>query len=462
MRPEDLIARIEDTIRRNRLLSAGDSVLVGFSGGPDSSCLLSVLHTLKDTYRLDIHALYVNHNLRPDEVPAEVAFCRSLCDKLGIAFLQRSIDVSSFSKERRVNRHEAARELRYQAFQDAALEVKAGRIALAHTADDQAETFIMRLTRGSGPAGLAGIPVKRGNIIRPLIDIERGRIEEFLRHRDIVPVTDSSNLNEDYFRNMVRMSVMPVLKRSNPNLVHSLCHTMAILREEERFFEVLVTKTLMKLISRKTDRRIELFLSPMEAMETVILRRVLRRAIHETEGLRGIGFGHIEDIIGLIRQGTAGNRITLPGDIRVIREYSLLVITSEGPHRITEYELAVPGEAVIVGAGLVLTATFEQSTGQCGDGRTGILLDADSMKLPLAVRPRRPGDRFHPMGFGGTRKVQDFFVDLKVPRDERDSVPIVTSGDDIVWIAGYRADDRFKITEHTKKFLRLGIVKGKF
>jgi tRNA(Ile)-lysidine synthase len=462
MRPEDLIARIEDTIRRNRLLSAGDSVLVGFSGGPDSSCLLSVFHTLKDTYRLDIHALYVNHNLRPDEIPAEVAFCRSLCEKLGITFLQRSIDVASFSKERRMNRHEAARELRYRAFQDVALEVKAGRIALAHTADDQAETFIMRLTRGSGPAGLSGIPVMRGNIIRPLLEVERGVIDRFLKERDIVPATDSSNLKEEYFRNRVRMSVLPVLKRSNPNLIRSLCHTMAILQEEERYFAAFVTKTLMKLISRKTDRRIELFLSPMEAMETVILRRVLRRAIQETEGLRGIEFGHIEDIIGLIRQGRAGNRITLPRDIRVIREYALLVITSEEPHRIAEYELAVPGEAVIVGAGLVLTATLEQSAEQQGDGRTSVLLDADSMKLPLTVRPRRPGDHFHPLGFGGTRKVQDFFVDLKVPRDERDSVPIVTSGDDIVWIAGYRADDRFKVSKHTKKFLRLGIVKGKF
>jgi len=244
----------------------------------------------------------------------------------------------------------------------------------------------MRLTRGSGPAGLSGIPVRRGNIIRPLLEVERREIDRFLKERDIVPVMDSSNLKEEYFRNMVRMSVMPVLKRSNPNLVHSLCHTMAILQEEERYFGVLVTKTLMKLISRKTDRRIELFLSPMEAMETIILRRVLRRAIQETEGLRGIGFGHIENIIGLIRHGTAGNRITLPRDIRVIREYALLVITSEEPHRIAEYALTVPGEAVIVGAGLVLTATFEQSAEQQGDGRTNVLLDADSMKLPLRVR----------------------------------------------------------------------------
>jgi tRNA(Ile)-lysidine synthase len=318
------------------------------------------------------------------------------------------------------------------------------------------------MARGSGPAGLSGIPVRRGDIIRPLIECERTRIEAFLKYRQITPVTDSSNLRGDYFRNMVRMSVLPVLKRSNPGLVHALGRTMAILQEEERYFDILVTKALMKLISRKTDRRIELFLAPMEAMETVILRRVLRRAILEPEGLRGIGFGHIEDIISLIRQGTAGNRITLPRDIRVIREYALLVITSEEPRRIAEYALPVPGEAVIVGAGLVLTAAFAQDAGQPGDGRTSVLLDADRVKLPLRVRPRRPGDCFHPLGFGRTRKLQDFFVDLKVPRDERDSVPIVASGDDIVWIAGYRADDRFKLTEHTKKFLRLGIVKGKF
>jgi tRNA(Ile)-lysidine synthase len=361
-----------------------------------------------------------------------------------------------------MNLQEAARELRYQAFQDAAHEVKADRIALAHTADDQAETFIMRLLRGAGPAGLSGIPVRRGKIIRPLLEVQRSEIDCFLKEKDIAPVTDSSNLKEDYFRNMVRMSIMPLLKRSNPNLVHSLVTTMTILQEEERYFAVLVTKTLMKLISRKTGRRIELFLAPLESMDKVILRRVLRRVIQETEGLRGIGFKHIEDIIRLIRQGTAGSRLMLPQGIRVIREYALLVITSEEPVRIAEYQLALPGETVIVGAGLVLTASVEQHAGQLGDGRSNIVLDADRVKLPLGVRPRRAGDFFHPLGFGRTRKVQDLFVDLKVPRDERDSVPLVTSGDDIVWVAGYRADDRFKVTEHTKKFLKLGIVKGKF
>jgi tRNA(Ile)-lysidine synthase len=275
-------------------------------------------------------------------------------------------------------------------------------------------------------------------------------------------VTDSSNLKGDYFRNMVRLSLMPVLKRSNPNLVQSMVHTMAILREEERYFGLLVTKTLMKLISRKTGKRIELFLAPMEAMDTVILRRVLRRAIEETKGLERIGFVHIEEIIRLIRRSAAGSRLALPGGIRVIREYALLVITSEEPARIAQYELSVPGEAVIFGAGLVLTAAFAETAEEIGDGRSAVLLDADRMKLPLMVRPRQPGDYFYPMGFGKRKKLQDLFVDMKVPRDERDRIPLVVSGDDIVWVAGVRADDRFRITEQTKKILRLGIVRGKF
>ena len=462
MRPEDLIIKVDETIRRNVLLSPGDSVLLGLSGGADSTCLLMVLHALRERYRLAIRAVYVNHNLRPDETPAEAAFCRSLCEGLGIAFTHCSVDVVPFSKARRMNLQEAARELRYQAFQDAAREVGADRIALAHTADDQAETFIMRLARGAGPAGLSGMPVRRGNIVRPLIEVQRSEIDCFLKGRRVVPVIDSSNLKEDYFRNAVRMSVMPILKRSNPDLLHSICRTMTILQEEERYFEVLVTKTLMKLISRKTGRRIELFLSPMESLDRVILRRVLRRAILETEGLRGIGFGHIEDIIRLVRQGAAGSRLMLPRGIRVIREYALLVITSEEPVRIAECQLAVPGETVIFGAGVVLTASIDQHAERMGDGRSTVVLDADRVKLPLAVRPRRAGDSFHPLGFGRTKKIQDLFVDLKVPRDERDSVPLVTSGDDILWVAGFRADDRFKVTEHTKKFLRLGIVKGKF
>ena len=458
----DFTGSIIKTINKHSMLKGGETVLVGLSGGPDSVCLLTVLHRIKDDFHLTIRAVYVDHNLRPGETPSEIAFCRDFCGKMNVDFRVKSVDVKGYVKTYKLNKQEAARELRYKAFYEAAQETSADKIALAHNADDQAETVFMRLVRGTGPSGLTGIPAKRGALIRPLIEIERGEIEDFLESEHIPSVIDSSNLQTDYFRNRFRLMIMPELKKMNPGLIQSVNRTVSILQEEERYLGIIVTKTLMKMISRKTERRIELFLSPMEAMDIVILRRVLRRAVNETEGLKGIGFIHIEDIIRLIKDGKSGDRLYLPKGIRAIKDYSLLVITSEEPRQISSYELQVPGEVAIVGAGVVIKASYEEEAGDFGDGKTTVVLDAADMHVPLKIRPRKPGDWFYPYGFGKRKKLQDFFVDEKVARDERDSIPLVLSGDDIVWVAGYRADNRFRVSGNTKKFLRLVIVKGKF
>ena len=459
---KDIIVQTTETIKRHSMLRGGETVLVGLSGGPDSVCLLTVLDRLKETFNLDLHAVYVDHNLRPAETPAEIAYCKKLCEGMKVDFRVKSIDVKGYVKEHGGNKQEAARDLRYRAFHEAATEIRADRIGLAHNADDQAETVFMRLIRGTGASGLAGMPAKRGPVIRPLLEVERKDIEAFLGSENIPCVVDSSNLKTDYFRNRFRLMIMPELKKMNPNLIQGVNNTVSVLQEEERYIGVIVTKTLMKMISRKTDSSIELFLTPLEAMNIVILRRLLRRAIEETEGLRGISFGHIEDIIRLIKEGSSGDRIYLPKGIRVIKDYSLLIITSERPGTIASYEMDVPGEVAIVGAGAVVKASFEEEGEDFGDGRTSVLLDAGRMDFPLRIRPRRPGDCFFPFGFGKRKKLQDFFVDEKVPRDERDSIPLVLTGDDIIWVAGYRADDRYRVTGSTKKFLRLVIVKGKF
>ena len=458
----DFTGSIIKTINKHSLLKGGETVLVGLSGGPDSVCLLTVLHRIKDDFHLTIRAVYVDHNLRPGETPSEIAFCRDICGKMNVDFRVKPVDVKGYVKTYKLNKQEAARELRYKAFYEAAQETSADKIALAHNADDQAETVFMRLVRGTGPSGLTGIPAKRGALIRPLLEIERAEIEDFLESENISSVIDSSNLQTDYFRNRFRLMIMPELKKMNPGLIQSVNRTVSILQEEERYLGIIVTKTLMKMISRKTERRIELFLSPMEAMDIVILRRVLRRAVNETEGLKGIGFIHIEDIIRLIKDGKSGDRLYLPKGIRAIKDYSLLVITSEEPRQISSYELQVPGEVAIVGAGVVIRASYEEEAGDFGDGKTMVVLDAADMHVPLKIRPRKPGDWFYPYGFGKRKKLQDFFVDEKVARDERDSIPLVLSGDDIVWVAGYRADNRFRVSGNTKKFLRLVIVKGKF
>jgi len=453
----NLLGQVKTTIKKHSMLSEKDRVLTGLSGGPDSVCLLHVLNNLKDGYKLALHAIYIDHGLRPDEIPSEIEFCKKLCENLGVPFITKSVDVKSYAKEYGLNKQEAARELRYKMFEDVAIEIGANRIALAHNADDQAETFFMRILRGAGQKGLSGIPPVRGKIIRPLIEIERKDIEEFLDGISQSFIVDSSNLKKDYFRNWLRLAVMPEFKRQNPELIRTISRTSEIIREEDNYLELIVTKTLMKLIPKKTDRTIELFLVPLETMDKVILRRVLRRAIDAVKGLRGIGFVHIEDIIELVKRGNSGDRIYLPKGIRVIKGYATLILTSEQPSQLGVYSLNVPEELALKESGVLIKSSFADSAEIPCDGKSKVIIDAERIKLSLVVRARKNGDLFYPFGFGRRKKLQDFFVDEKIPRDERDSIPIVLSGDNIVWIAGYRADERFKVTAETKKILLLEI-----
>ena len=466
------------------MLSDRDHVLIGLSGGPDSVCLAVILDKLREDFNLSLSAVYIDHSLRPDEVQREQEFCERLCEELRIDFYARKIDVKTYSGSTGINLQEAARELRYAAYEEVSLGINAGIIALGHNADDQAETVLMRLFRGSGRKGMTGIPPRRNIelrgksqgvrvnknilIIRPLIEIERSEIEKFLLlNSGLLPLdsklcfmVDGSNLKEDYFRNWIRLSLMEKIKGKNPAVVRDICRTAGILREEEQYLELIVTKTLMRLISRKSDSSIELFLIPLEKIETPILRRVLRRALDATSGLRGITFTHIEDIITLLRKGRAGDSINLPGEVRVVREYSILNITSDKPLALSEYDVQPPCEIKVKEAGLILKASFEEKGGDPGDGRTSVLLDAGRMTFPLKIRARTAGDFFYPLGFGKKKKLQDFFVDEKIPREERARTPIVVSGNDIICVAGFRADDRFKVTGQTEKLLRLNISKA--
>jgi len=455
----DIVGKVIETIRKYSMLSRGDRVVVGLSGGADSVCLLRLLHKLRDEFGIELSAAYIDHGLRPAEIPGEIAFCGGLCASLGVSFHTRSVDVISYARQRGINKQEAARELRYGALEEIAAAEQATKLALGHNADDQAETMLMRLMRGTGPSGLAGIPPVRKHIIRPLIGIERDQIEEFLKAENAGYVSDSSNEEDRYLRNRIRHSLMPVIRTLYPEAVKTMGRAAAIFRDEERYFEILVTKALMKLVSRKTDTAIELFLAPLEIMDPVMFRRVLRRAIDSTKGLRGIGFVHIEDIAALIKSGKAGDRLYLPRSIRVIRGYATLHLTSDRPEKLGAYSLKAPGDLVLREAALVLRCALSEgnSAAQYGDGKTSAAFDADKAPFPLVVRPRAPGDYFHPSGFGKRKKLQDYFVDEKIPRDMRDTVPLLVSGDSIAWVAGYRSDERFRVDKETKRVLQCEI-----
>ncbi len=466
----EITKKVRHTINKYSMLQSGDHVLVGLSGGPDSVCLLSVLNNLKDELGIIISAAYIDHGLRPNETPSEIDFCKKLCDSLNMSFTVRAVDVGSSLKINSSNKQETARELRYSALNDIALDISANKIALGHNADDQAETILMRLLRGAGPLGLCGIPPVRqmrskiinqkADIIRPLIEIQRQEIEAYLEREKICFIMDSSNISEKYLRNRLRSYLMPFVKEINKDFIHTISKTAEILRDEERYFEIQIVKSLMKLISRKTENTIELFLSPMEAMDTVLLRRVLRKAIDETIGLRGIGFIHIEEIVDLIKLGKSGDRTYLPKNIRAIKGYSTLIITSESPAKLNNYYInESTGEIVLREASIVIRSSLinREEIGGFVNTKDVAFIDADKIRYPMLIRSRENGDFFYPIGFGRRKKIQDYFVDEKIHRDERDLVPLLTSENNIVWVVGHRLDDRYKVDKETKRVLKLEI-----
>ena len=459
-----LIEDVLKTVENYRMLAPGDAVLIGLSGGPDSVCLLEVLDRLRPRYGLALHAVYIDHGLRPGDTPREIEFAKTLAESHGMDFYAESVNVAQYAKRERMGVQEAARVLRYETLETLADRLGAGKIALGHNADDQIETFFMRLLRGSGAGGLSGIPpvrkTKGKTIIRPLIETTRTRIEEFLRETGAAFVTDPSNLKRDYTRNRIRHDLVPVLKGFNPRFGEAVLRTTRLLAEEDNYFESIVLKGLMPLFRRKTDEEIELFMVPLESMNTVLLRRTLRKALGLVKNLRGLDFKHIEEVMGLIKKGRPGDRLCLPGGIRAVKKYSTFLITSKkaGPFALEPLTLDCPGSLQIAGADAVITAEVRENDPGPAGGRRTAVLDAGKTGLKLTVRSKKEADFFYPSGFGHRKKLQDFLVDEKVPRDERDIIPIVASGDDIVWVAGMRADDRFIAREGTSRFLVLSLL----
>ncbi len=436
-------------------MAGSETVIVGLSGGPDSVCLLHVLKTLD--LNLNLYALCVDHGMRPKETPVEIEFCAGLCRSFGIPFDVRVITNPDSIKH---NKQEIFRNLRYEIFESFAYEIKATKVALGHNMDDQAETILINLIRGSGMRGLSGIPPVRGKFIRPVIGLPRGEIEAYLKTNGLKFITDSSNLKSDYLRNKVRHFLIPYLaKEFNQGIAHTLAKTGEVIREEDSYMTVQAAKKTMTLISRKSDTTVELFLPPLEVLETALLRRTLRTAIEAAASLRKVGYVHIYEIIKLIRTGKAGDTIVLPHGVKAIKGYSTLRITTEPPLKISEYELNIPGCVVLKETGLALRASVSPENIPCG-GKYQVCLDGGRTAPCLTVRCRRPGDFFYPMGFGKKKKLHDFFVDEKIHRHLRDSIPLVFSGSDLIWVAGLRADHRYAVTGETTMYLKLEMTAG--
>jgi tRNA(Ile)-lysidine synthase len=435
------------------MLSPGDTVLIAVSGGPDSVCLLTALHALSDELELSLHVAHLDHMFRGKESADEALFVAGLADRLGLPSTIESVDGTALCRERGLSVQAGAREARYAFLSRIAEMIGASRIATGHTATDQAETVLLRLLRGAGSAGLAGIPPVRGRFIRPLIETTREQILEHLAQAGLTFVTDPSNSKPLYTRNRIRLELMPVLRQFNPRIVEALAAEAALLKDESEALGLTV-ETAAHAVTEKRGDGFTIQRETFLALHPAIKRRLLRRLADDiAQGPSRLTSVQVDEALQFMSAAPTGRTMLLPEGLTIERTYERFIIGPLAAAAPYTCQLKVPGRTAVpwccIEVEAILCSGLEAppGTNYCWQA----LFDYDKIGLPLQVRNRRPGDRFHPSGLGGkSKKLQDLFVDAKVPRRRRDAVPLLCSGSEIVWIMGMRTDQRFQAQPDTK------------
>jgi tRNA(Ile)-lysidine synthase len=453
------LQKVKHTISRYQMISEGDSVIVAVSGGPDSVCLLNILHKLKDELHIHLVVAHFDHGLRPAEDESETAFARALAESLKLPF--ETAKGRLLVKKTRGSREEVARNARYAFLERIRKKHKSQKIALGHNLNDQAETILMRLLRGSGPSGLTGIPPCRdGSIIRPLIEIERLEIENYLKAKKLASVTDSSNLKADYLRNKIRLELMPLLEVHQPQLAHLLGQTAEILRDEDDYLGRIAEAWLTRNMELSPDHTFRVPITSFLSLPVALRRRVIRKVIGRVKkDLRRISWNHIEAIQSLAQAEKPQAALNLPGRLTVRRTYGHLIFSPSVKRKPlpVHYILDGPGTYDLKETGRSIS--FEEIKNRRGLRLRGAkwtaFLDAEKLRFPLTLRTFKAGDRFIPFGMKGHKKLKDFFVDLKVPLEQRYLTPILCWNDKPVWVCGFRIDDRVKVTAETKRVLKI-------
>ena len=505
MNKTKLESKVLDFIQRYSLISPKEIVVVGVSGGADSVCLLHVLAKWRKGLGMKLHVAHLNHQLRGAESEADAEYVSNLAGSLGIPITIDSQDVAAYRTERNCSIEEAARELRYAFLARVAKWVGANRIAIGHTRDDQVETILMHILRGTGITGLCGLApcspmvydrqemslraealsVAKGQrsnllVIRPLLNITREETASYCQEHQLAPRIDSSNLSLSFFRNRLRLQLLPLLRQYNPSFDQALLRLADIAKEDSAFIEQQASE-LWDEVARQENNAIYLDKKQLASLPIALQRQLLRTAVTELAGdARDIEASHIEAARSLLNK-PASKRISLPHGFICQGGYDEIVIASTAkqsqlppcpfPPLPGEVPLKVPGMTVFPGwkviasivrertDSLSLRGALSTSEGTC---QSNLVADFDlhTTGTELFVRQRRPGDRFQPLGMSMPKKLHEFMIDAKIPRSWRDHIPIVCSPQQILWIAGWRIDDRVKATEASKEILRLEFIKS--
>ncbi len=459
--------RISDYFTNNHL---SGKVLIAVSGGQDSICLLHLLAGLQSKLKLNLHIAHLNHQLRGRESDADAQYVFDLCHKLGLPVTIGQADVKGYQTQHKFSLEEAAREVRYQFLAETAKSIKAKMVAVAHTRDDNVETILLHILRGSGTRGLVGLQavgqrVIAGNkltIIRPLLDITREETGKYCRVHKLHPRLDTTNFSLEPLRNRVRLELLPTLKTYNEGIGDALLRTSQIAADDLVLIETLTRISWRRIVNQKDG---EIYFNREKLLELPVglQRNLLRMAVEKQTGtLKDIEARHIEEMLGLL-QKPAGKNLDLPYGLCLSSDYRHFILRQVNQNNAGaavlcgEHVIKLPGSTKI--PGWQIQADFINPAQIRPGNEYTAHLDADLIGEILTVRQRCPGDRFQPLGMQTLKKVSDFMLDARVPVRERVRVPVVVSEKQVLWVVGWRIDDRVKVAPRTGRVLKLVFTK---
>jgi tRNA(Ile)-lysidine synthase len=492
-----LLDRVRHTIERHRLLVPGQTVVVGVSGGPDSLSLLHILRRLAPDFSLTLHVAHLNHQMRGEEAAADAAFVAGLAVEWGLPSTVDSVDVSAVARAHKMAWEEAARRARYAFLAAVADEVGADSVAAGHNADDQAETVLMHFLRGSGLAGLRGMlpatPMEELRLemddwdapqpsslsrlasltlVRPLLEVPRSDIEAYCQEHGLRPRFDRSNLDATFFRNRLRQELIPYLETYNPGIREVLRRTASVVAADYDLLRRQLHITWKVTLRDESAHALTFDLAGWRELPLALKRSTIREAIHRLRWtLRNIDFVHVEKAVAILTEGKTGDQATLPQGLVLTIGYDTFTVADEDHRDLPDLPRLQPGDVVPVampgvtrlpGSGWALEAELLSITAEIGGelatiGGWEAYLDAAVVGDAPKLRPRRAGDRFCPLGMGGRgKRLNEFMINEKIPADWRDRIPLLVNAEDrILWVCGWRPDERARVAEGTRRVVHL-------
>ncbi len=451
----DLLSRLEQYCREKSLIQSSDSIAVAVSGGVDSVILLHLLNELKRKYQLRLHVAHFNHQLRGKESEGDEVFVRRLARKYGMPCSVRKVNTAAYAKGRRASLQEAARELRYNFFREIANEKETWKIATAHNANDNAETVLLNLCRGTGLQGLTGIPVQRTDIpvIRPLLFATKEEIEAYAKSKHLKFRIDSSNKKLHYRRNLIRKRILPLLEKSlNPEVVKALNRTSEILGRLDHMLDEQANGHLQRILFTVSARELKVNISRLTKLDPFLQETIVQKLAQKLTGV-SLEAEKVGKVLRLVTSN-AGKHLDLSKSLSVYRDRNALVFAK--PRETLHYEIPIEVDKEYEFDDYRFSSrSVSRRRARFTSNKNIEYVDADRLNNRLLLRTWREGDWFMPLGMRKKKKLSDFFIDEKIPLHRKHSLPVLESHGNIVWICGVRLDNRYRLSPATRRILKL-------